>query len=129
MALFSITSATFGIGTDGTETDYCASEFDYTYDTETLSFQCLSETVPQVFPGTEQMSGTATIAYSTLGIDELWGANANLEIVITKSTGGTITLEGNVVVSSVNATFSKGDVPQASLSWTANGAFTEVVSI
>ena len=124
MAIFAIETATFTLG----GVAYCASEFDYTYDTETLSFQCLGETVPQVFPGSEQMSGTATIAYDGDGMDQLWGLAGALSIVITKSSTGTITLAGNVVVSSVNATFSKGDVPQASISWTANGAFTEVVA-
>ena len=121
---FAITTATFTLGGQA----YCASEFDYTYDTEILSFQCLSETNPQTFPGQEQMSGTATIAYDSDGLDQLWGASGTLTIVITKSTTGTITLSGTVTVGSVNATFSKGDVPQASISWTADGAFTEVVA-
>ena len=125
---FTITSATFGIGTDGAETEYCAEEFSFNEATEVLTFDCLSGTNPITLPGTQTFSGTARLAYEATGMDQLWGASANLEIVITKSTGGTITLEGSVQVSSVDSTFSRGSFVVADISWTANGAMTEVIS-
>lgn len=121
---FSIATATMTIAGD----TYCASDVQITHTTEALQFQCMASVNPVTFPGLETWNGSMTLAYATLGMDQLWGLNGSLSFVVTKSTGGTITLAGNIQITDVSAPFSNTELPQASVSWVASGEFTEVVS-
>ena len=124
---FSIVTATLGIGTDGSEDTYCATDVQITYATEPLTFQCMATTNPLTYPGLETWSGSCTLAYDVLGMDELWGYKGNLIFTVLK-TGSTrdITLEGGILITDVSMTFNNNDLPQVSVSFIGDGAITEV---
>lgn len=125
---FSIVTATFGLGVDGSEVDYCTSDVTLDATTEALIFQCMSSATALSFAGTEKWSGSAVLAYDDAGMDQLWGASTHLEFIVTKSTTGTVTFEGDVIIGNASGTFSLGEVPTLNITFTGDGELTEVIA-
>jgi hypothetical protein len=124
MAQFSVSSGVLTIGA----VVYCASDVSIDYSTESLSFLCMDANTPSKFVGQEEWSGSATLAYADTGMDALRGLSGTFSFVVTTSTAATITLTGNVVISSANSSFSKNDVPTMEISFEGNGDLTEAIS-
>lgn len=121
---FSITTATMTINGD----TYCASDVSFSHTTEPLIFQCMASVNPVVYAGLESWSGSCILAYDVLGMDDLWGTRGTLSFVVTKSTSGTVTLTGTVLITDVSSTFSNSELPQCSVSFTGSGVLTETVA-
>jgi hypothetical protein len=121
MAEFSITSGVLMIGSE----ELCATDISLSYTAEELSVQCMNENTPTVFPGQESWNGTANVAYPADGLAWAFGGAALFEFTITKSTGGTIVLFGEVVISDVSSAWNKSEIPQATLTFEGNGDLTE----
>lgn len=124
MAQFSVTSATVSIGGQA----YCASNFDYSYDTEVLEFDCMADAGTIAFAGTESWTATSVLAYEALGMDQLWGAVGALSVVIQTSTGEEITISGTVTNTSVSSPFNTGEVPSVTVTMQGSGALTEAIT-
>lgn len=120
---FSITTATMTID----DVAYCASDVNFSHSTEALTFQCMASVNPVTFPGLETWGGSCTLAYDVLGMDELWGLNGTISFVLTKSTGGTITLSGTIQITDVSATFSNSELPSVSVTFVGSGELQEAV--
>jgi hypothetical protein len=126
MANFGIVSGDLTI--DGKT--YCVSDLSVDYSTESLSFACMSSVTALKFPGQEEWSGSGTLAYEDDGtIDDLRGLAAELIFIVTTSTDRTITFTGDVVISSVNSSFSKNDVPTAEITFEGDGDLSEVSAV
>lgn len=120
---FSITTATMTIAGD----TYCASDVTFTHTTEALTFQCMASVNPVTFAGLESWGGSCTLAYDVLGMDQLWGTNGTISFVLTKSTGGTITLSGTIQITDVTSPFSNSELPQVSITFVGSGVLDESV--
>ena len=124
MAEFSIASATLTIA----GTPYCASDVSISYTTESLSFLCMDSDTPTRLPGQESWNGSASLAYDDGGMDQLFGAVGTLSFAVTKSSGGTITLSGDVVISDATSVWNKTEVPTLAITFDGDGDLTEVVA-
>lgn len=121
---FSITTAIMTINGD----TYCASDVSFTHTTEALTFQCMASVNPVTYAGLEAWGGSCTLAYDVLGMDDLWGARGTLTFVVTKSTSGTVTLTGTVLITDVSSAFSNSELPQCSVTFVGSGVLTETVA-
>lgn len=129
---FSITSAVLTLG----GTAYCASEYSITSSASGNHYTCISSDISKAMvSGTGSRSGSATITYDNAGdIDSLRGAagagagEITFSAVITTSNTRTITQAGNIVITSVDSSFSHGDVPTAAITWIFNGVLTEIIT-
>lgn len=129
---FSVASATLTIG----GTAFCASDYSITSSAAGNHYTCMSAQIANAMvSGTGSRSFSATVTYDNAGdIDGLRGAagvgagELSFAAVITTSNTQTITQGGQVVITSVDSSFSHGDVPTASITGIFNGVFTEVNS-
>jgi hypothetical protein len=85
----------------------------------------MNSSTPVTFPGMESWNGTATVAYSGEGMSWAYGGEGLFQFTISKSSGGTIVLYGEVVINDISSTFNKTEVPTATLTFDGNGDLTE----
>lgn len=129
---FSVATVTLTLG----GTSFCASDYTISSSAAGNHYTCLSASISNAMvSGTGSRAGSATLTYDNAGdIDGLRGVagagagEITFVAVITTSNAQTITQSGNIVIVSVDSSFSHGDVPTASVSWIFNAAFTEVIT-
>lgn len=128
MAQFSVSSGILELGVLDSEVAYCVSDLNVTYSTESLGFLCMDANTPVKFPGAEEWSGSATLAYDDGGMNTLRGFSGHLVFTVVTSTGNSIELEGDVVISSSDSNFSKTSVPTMEISFDGSGDLGETVT-
>ena len=108
----------------------CASEVSVDIQAEGFQYTCMGSTTPvqnALVSGTYGWSGSATVTYDESGeVDGIRGQAGALSVVITTSNTQTITWGGNIVITGVDASFSHGELPSATISFVGNGAFSEI---
>lgn len=125
MSLMSLVSGVITIDS----VDYCVSDATVDHNTEVVNFPCMNEDIANKFAGQEDWSGSATLAYDSGGMDALRGESGSMEFIFVTSTGNTITLSGDIVVSSANSTFNKTDVPTMEITFMGDGDLDEQVDV